>query len=521
MFKKLATLIVCLVCLDSFGQQYNYFINQFLYSVQNAAQARQYFGIGTNTPSGSGSVTNFAIGNLSPLFTAGATTPTTYPHVTFSPVSQSANLFFASPNGISGTPSFRSIISGDLPDISTIVRGDVSATAPVLYDSGTGIFSMHVADATHDGYLSSSDWNSFNAPHGGGGVDIPMTNLTAFANGTNFYLDFNWPAQTVISTGDIAFNFSTNWGLSQTSKVASLFFPATNIFRHVLFLGQSTNWHATVSGLSAIPCGYSATVQFQLFGIGETNTSYIPRIDTSPTGTNWIAAGFNPTNSQDGCVLWLEASQGACQDEYGTVPAVPEYPIRSWRDLVSGGRLTNNAATSALILKSPNTSPGNIPAFNWTPTGTAWLASTNFSSDLAQPNWAFIMYYGRGSSLAFLDGLSEGHRFAFIPSESPSVNMTLYSGSSINVVPVGSIAWRLFAVLQNGASSIIRTNGVQVTSGNSGSQAPGRWVIGSDYNLGSFSGNSLCSEVIIYHTNLTSQQITNVENYFRTKYGAW
>lgn len=38
----------------------------------------------------------------------------------------------------------------------------ISATAPVLYDNVTGIISMHVADATHDGYLSQTDWSTFN-----------------------------------------------------------------------------------------------------------------------------------------------------------------------------------------------------------------------------------------------------------------------------------------------------------------------------------------------------------------------
>lgn len=40
-------------------------------------------------------------------------------------------------------------------------RLSISATAPVLYDNTTGVISMHVADATHDGYLSSTDWNTF------------------------------------------------------------------------------------------------------------------------------------------------------------------------------------------------------------------------------------------------------------------------------------------------------------------------------------------------------------------------
>lgn len=43
------------------------------------------------------------------------------------------------------------------------VRAQVSGTAPVSYNAGTGVFSMHVADATHDGYLSQGDWSTFNS----------------------------------------------------------------------------------------------------------------------------------------------------------------------------------------------------------------------------------------------------------------------------------------------------------------------------------------------------------------------
>lgn len=62
-----------------------------------------------------GTVTTFSAGTLSPLFTTTVANPTTTPALSFSPVSQSQNLFFASPNGSSGNPGFRAIVSADLP----------------------------------------------------------------------------------------------------------------------------------------------------------------------------------------------------------------------------------------------------------------------------------------------------------------------------------------------------------------------------------------------------------------------
>jgi hypothetical protein len=71
---------------------------------------------------------------------------------------------------ITGTLSDQTDLQSAL-DAKVGVLRSVSTTAPI---SGGGnlssnlTLSMHVADATHDGYLSSSDWSTFNA--GGGGT---------------------------------------------------------------------------------------------------------------------------------------------------------------------------------------------------------------------------------------------------------------------------------------------------------------------------------------------------------------
>lgn len=67
---------------------------------------------------GYGTVTAVSSGNLSPLFTTVVTSPTSTPNISFSPISQSQKLFYASPNGSSGTPTFRAILASDLPSLS-------------------------------------------------------------------------------------------------------------------------------------------------------------------------------------------------------------------------------------------------------------------------------------------------------------------------------------------------------------------------------------------------------------------
>ena len=69
---------------------------------------------------GFGTVTSVSSGNLSPLFTSSVTSSTSTPNITFAPINQAQKLFYASPHGSTGTPSFRAIQASDLPSLSGI-----------------------------------------------------------------------------------------------------------------------------------------------------------------------------------------------------------------------------------------------------------------------------------------------------------------------------------------------------------------------------------------------------------------
>lgn len=99
---------------------------------------------------GSGTVTSFSAGNLSPLFTTSVSNPTTIPSLSFTAVSQAANTVYAAPNGSSGVPSFRNIVVGDIsatgtPSSSTALFGDGSWKTSVNYWQGS---TGYIAPAT-------------------------------------------------------------------------------------------------------------------------------------------------------------------------------------------------------------------------------------------------------------------------------------------------------------------------------------------------------------------------------------
>ena len=104
-------------------------------------------GVLSATGGGSGTVTNFGAGGLSPLFSTNVTNPTTTPYLSFTLLTAIANRVFASPNGSSGAPSFRQIMWGDIAQqgatASQVVYWNGSSYTvgnnPVNYAPGTGI----------------------------------------------------------------------------------------------------------------------------------------------------------------------------------------------------------------------------------------------------------------------------------------------------------------------------------------------------------------------------------------------
>jgi len=72
--------------------------------------------VAADLPAGTGTVTSFSAGDLSPVFTTNVANPTTTPALTFSLSTQSANKVFAGPTtGSAAAPTFRSLVNADFP----------------------------------------------------------------------------------------------------------------------------------------------------------------------------------------------------------------------------------------------------------------------------------------------------------------------------------------------------------------------------------------------------------------------
>lgn len=508
------------------------FFNQGFLRQGNAALDRAYLGIGTNGGGGSGTVSNFTAGNANPLFTTMVTDPTGSPNLSFTllftPFDSASFTAFNISNTLGNSAVFHAIHADSLTggyvqsvtnagrragDITLIATSNQPIVSLKALRAGTGVSISDTGTNVQVDVTSS----------GATGIDIPMTTTVPYLNNTNFFVDFNWPAQTLVTpTNMIVFNYSTNYGLANTSRVATVFIPQTNFGRLVIFKNQATNWHSQPNMIYGIPMGYSAKISFQQFGPGETNVTFTPFVDNFLTGSN-VTTSFNPTNIGN-LKMWVDGSLGVYQDERLLTKADDGISVRGWRDLGTNAcNMTNNSSlNSTTAYKVPNSAPFNVPCVFFT-AGKSWLRGKDVGT-IAQPAWVFMMFYGRGTdgngTSPAMDGNGSGNRF-YMGLSQGGQNMQIYCGvNGFTAAGPTKPAWVLYAFQANGASSIMRTNGVQAATGNAGVQTTSQLTIAGDFaappadNQSSF----YIAEAMVYGTNLTSQQITNVENYFFQKY---
>lgn len=128
---------------------------------------------------GSGTVTSVGLALPASVFSLSGTPVSISGTLTGAFIVQTANTVFAGPiSGVAAVPAFRALVAADLPtgnltDVGTdgITIGNGSGS---VIGTGTTI-SQHVADATHNGYLASADWSTFNGKQASGSYLTALT----------------------------------------------------------------------------------------------------------------------------------------------------------------------------------------------------------------------------------------------------------------------------------------------------------------------------------------------------------
>lgn len=95
---------------------------------------------------GSGTVTTFSAGTLSPLFTTSVATATTTPALTFALSNAAAHTFFGNNTGSTAAPAFAAITAADLPGVFAQTLANAAHKWFNSYNAATGLFTQTQPD---------------------------------------------------------------------------------------------------------------------------------------------------------------------------------------------------------------------------------------------------------------------------------------------------------------------------------------------------------------------------------------
>jgi len=149
----------------------------------------------------------------------------------------------------------------------TRARAALSASSPLAYNSGTGVFSIPAATSSQDGYLTSADWTTFNAKqaalYGTGFVKISGTTIS-YDNST--YLTTSSAASTYLALAGGTLTGALN-GTSATFT-GDLTLSATN--PRLYFTDTDNNPDYFISNTDGTFTIYDVTNSQSRFTIGTT-----------------------------------------------------------------------------------------------------------------------------------------------------------------------------------------------------------------------------------------------------------
>ena len=258
-----------------------------------------------------------------------------------------------------------------------ITLTNLSATAPLSYVNTTGVFSITQATTTTDGYLSSTNWNTFNNKQ----ATITLT-VTGSSGAATFVTNtLNIPTYTLSGLGGQA--SSTNLtSLSGLAYVSAAFVKMTgaNTFTldtSVYYLASNPNSYTsnlgTVTSVAALTLGTTGTDITSTVATGTTTaviTLNIPTASAANRGalssTDWST--FN--SKQPTITLTTTGSSGAATFITNTLN-IPTYTLAglggiSLTSLSSTATgLTYTNTTGVFSLTSGYVIPTTTSATNW------------------------------------------------------------------------------------------------------------------------------------------------------------
>jgi hypothetical protein len=168
-----------------------------------------------------------------------------------------------------------------------ISLASLSATSPLSYNNTTGAFSIQVATASQNGYLSSTDWSTFNnkqAALGGTGF-VKISGSTISYDNSTYYLASNPSGYITLAS------LSAGTGISYsntTGVISSTITQYTDALARAAISSSATGLtYTSATGVFSLTAGYSIPTTAKQT---EWDTAYTNRITSlTTTGTSGAA----------------------------------------------------------------------------------------------------------------------------------------------------------------------------------------------------------------------------------------
>ncbi len=247
----------------------------------------------------------------------------------------------------------------------------ISATSPIFYNSGTGVISIQVANTSQNGYLSSTDWNTFNGKLDPSGSGTGLTGIVKLAGSqtitgvktidrsNGFVTDLYGNAIQVSNNARTQYTVMNNEGINYGNSTyeLSVKVPTLTGNRSIQFPNASgtvaltsdipsyTNyWQRSLTTLSPVTSNDKIFVSSNSGSSIESLNTGVGGLAVYGNSTNGIGGQFQSGSSGDAGLIAKNSSTG---------------PIQHW---------LNNLAQVATI--------SNSGSFSSTPQGTLYGTAT-------------------------------------------------------------------------------------------------------------------------------------------------
>lgn len=213
------------------------------------------------------------------------------------------------------------------------------------------------------------------------------------------------------------------------------------------------------------------------------------------------AAGFSPADLS-GLAVWFKADAitGLSDND----------PVSTWND--SSGNSRNATQTGTLRPTYQTAEQNGLPIVR--SDGSDDYLNTATFTTVAQPFTLFMVFKVTANTYILDSDSNNVNVISYVPS---SNFLRFNAGLNVQYADALPIGYSAFTMLGNGASSLIRKDGVQKDAASGGTNGIGQLFIGASF-LGTAASQTDFAEIILYSGDKTADFAT-VESYLKTKWG--